>query len=149
MKGNFDIIILSRDNHKNKFLVLNHDIEHLNFTFFLPHSLHFFLSCPCPSFSLTFLFSFFPSSASLLLPSPFVLFKFLCVCVCVCVHVCTCACSVIFNTLWPHELQHTRLLCPRDFPGKNAWVGCHFLLQEIFSGCLANYSFFLLELLSH
>ena len=25
----------------------------------------------------------------------------------------------------------TRLLCPWDFPGKNAGVGCHFLLQEI------------------
>ena len=99
MKGNFDIIILSRDNHKNKFLVLNHDIEHLNFTFFLPHSLHFFLSFPCPSFSLTFLFSFFPSSASLLLPSPFVLFKFLCVCVCVCVCMCVHARAQSYSTL--------------------------------------------------
>ena len=26
----------------------------------------------------------------------------------------------------------TRLLCPRDFPGKNSGVGCHFLLQRIF-----------------
>ena len=32
----------------------------------------------------------------------------------------------------PHGLQPTRLLCPRDFPGKNTGVGCHFLLQEIF-----------------
>ena len=26
-----------------------------------------------------------------------------------------------------------RLLCPWDFPGKNTGVGCHFLLQGIFS----------------
>ena len=25
-----------------------------------------------------------------------------------------------------------RFLCPRDFPGKNTGVGCHFLLQGIF-----------------
>ena len=29
-------------------------------------------------------------------------------------------------------LQPTRLLCPRDFPGKNTGVGFHFLLQGIF-----------------
>ena len=29
--------------------------------------------------------------------------------------------------LWP-----SRLLCPWDFPGRNAAVGCHFLLQGIF-----------------
>ena len=28
----------------------------------------------------------------------------------------------------PHGLQPTRLLCPRDFPGKNTGVGCHCLL---------------------
>ena len=27
----------------------------------------------------------------------------------------------------------TRLLCPWDFPGKNTGMGCHFLLQGIFS----------------
>ena len=32
-----------------------------------------------------------------------------------------------FATLW------TRLLCPWDSPGKNTGVGCHFLLQGIFS----------------
>ena len=31
-----------------------------------------------------------------------------------------------------HGLQPTRLLCPWDFPGKDAEVGCHFLLQGIF-----------------
>ena len=29
----------------------------------------------------------------------------------------------------PHRQQPTRLLRPWDFPGKNARVGCHFLLQ--------------------
>jgi len=28
----------------------------------------------------------------------------------------------------PHRWQPTRLLCPWDFPGKNAGVGCHSLL---------------------
>ena len=28
--------------------------------------------------------------------------------------------------------QPTRLLCPRDSPGKNTGVGCHFLLQGVF-----------------
>ena len=31
-----------------------------------------------------------------------------------------------------HELLPASLLCPWDFPGKDAGVGCHFLLQEIF-----------------
>ena len=33
--------------------------------------------------------------------------------------------------LQPHELQPVRL-CPWDFPGKNAEVGCHFFFQGIF-----------------
>ena len=33
------------------------------------------------------------------------------------------------SLLQPHELQPVRLLCPWDFLGKNAGVGCHFLLQ--------------------
>ena len=40
--------------------------------------------------------------------------------------------SVVSDSLQPHELQPTRLLCPWDFPGKNTGVGCHFLLQGIF-----------------
>ena len=37
------------------------------------------------------------------------------------------------DSLRPHELWPTRLLCPWDFPGKNTGAGCHFLfLQEIF-----------------
>ena len=31
-----------------------------------------------------------------------------------------------------HELQPIRLPCLWDFPGKNTWVGCHFLLHGIF-----------------
>ena len=33
------------------------------------------------------------------------------------------------NSVRPHRRQPTRLPCPRDSPGKNAGVGCHFLLQ--------------------
>ena len=40
--------------------------------------------------------------------------------------------SVVSDSLWPHGLQPTRLLCPLDSPGKNTGVGCHFLLQGIF-----------------
>ena len=36
------------------------------------------------------------------------------------------------DSLRPHGLQPTRLLCPWDFPGKDTGVGCHFLLQGIF-----------------
>ena len=42
------------------------------------------------------------------------------------------ACSVLSNFLPPHRLLLTRFLCPWNFPGKNAGVGCHFLLQGIF-----------------
>ena len=44
-----------------------------------------------------------------------------------------CSCSVMSNSLQPHGLQPARFLCPWDFPGKNTEVGCHFLLQGIFS----------------
>ena len=40
--------------------------------------------------------------------------------------------SVMSDSLPPHRLWPTRLLCPWDFPGKNTRVGCHFLLQGIF-----------------
>ena len=40
--------------------------------------------------------------------------------------------SVVSNSLWPYRLKPTKLLCPWDFPGKNAGVDCHFLLQGIF-----------------
>ena len=34
--------------------------------------------------------------------------------------------------LQPHELQTATVLCPWNFPGKNAGVGCHSLLQGNF-----------------
>ena len=37
--------------------------------------------------------------------------------------------SIMSDSVWPHELQPTRLLCPWDSPGKNTGVGCHFLLK--------------------
>ena len=40
--------------------------------------------------------------------------------------------SVLSDSLWPHGLQPTRLLCPWDFPGKNNGEGCCSLLQGIF-----------------
>ena len=36
--------------------------------------------------------------------------------------------SVVSNSLRPHGLKPTRLLCPWNFPGKNTGVGCHSLL---------------------
>ena len=41
--------------------------------------------------------------------------------------------SVISDSLRPHGLLPTRLLCPWNFPGKDTGVGCHVLLQEIFA----------------
>ena len=40
------------------------------------------------------------------------------------------------QVLWlfgTHGLQPTRFLCLSNFPGKNSGVGCHFLVQGIFS----------------
>ena len=48
------------------------------------------------------------------------------------VHVCCAQSSVLSNSLQPHGLWPTRLLCPWDYPGKNTGVGCHFLFQRIF-----------------
>ena len=36
------------------------------------------------------------------------------------------------NSLWPHVLGCTRLLCPWDSSGKNTGVVCHALLQRFF-----------------
>ena len=36
--------------------------------------------------------------------------------------VCVCLCSVVSNSLGPHWLWPTRLLCPWDFPSKNTRV---------------------------
>ena len=39
--------------------------------------------------------------------------------------------SVLFDSLRPHGLEPTRLLCPWNSPGKNTGVGSHALLQGI------------------
>ena len=38
----------------------------------------------------------------------------------------------VSDSLQPHGLWPTRILCPWDFSSKNTGVGCHFILQEIF-----------------
>ena len=40
--------------------------------------------------------------------------------------------SVVSDSVRPHGLQPTRLLCPWSSPGKNTGLGCHYLLQGIF-----------------
>ena len=48
----------------------------------------------------------------------------------------------VSNSLQPHGLQPTRLLCPWDFLGKSTGVGCHCLfLREVFIEPF-NFSFF-------
>ena len=37
--------------------------------------------------------------------------------------------SVVSDSVRPQRRQPTRLRCPRDSPGKNTGVGCHFLFQ--------------------
>ena len=44
----------------------------------------------------------------------------------------------MIDSLRPHELQSTRLLCPWDSPGKNTWMSCHSLLQGIFLTQVSN-----------
>ena len=48
-----------------------------------------------------------------------------------CVDACSVT-SVMSNSLQPHELQPSMLLCPWDSPDRNTGVGCHALLQGIF-----------------
>ena len=50
---------------------------------------------------------------------------------------CSVSQSVTSDSLWPHELQPSRLLCPWDSPGKNTGVGCRGLLQEILPTCVS------------
>ena len=40
--------------------------------------------------------------------------------------------SAVSDSLRPHGLQSTRLLCPWNSPGKNTGMDCHFLLQDVF-----------------
>ena len=49
----------------------------------------------------------------------------MCMCMCTPTQLCS-------DSLLPHRQQPASLLCPWDFPGKNAGVGCHFLLQWLF-----------------
>ena len=42
------------------------------------------------------------------------------------------SCSVMSDSLRPHGLQPTRLLCPWNSPAKNTGAGCHALPQGIF-----------------
>ena len=47
---------------------------------------------------------------------------------------CVCCHSAVSNSLRPHRLEPTMLLCPWNFPGKNTGVCCcYFLLQETLS----------------
>ena len=50
----------------------------------------------------------------------------------ICIYMVWYVCSVTSNSLRSHGLLATRLLYPWDSPGKNARVGCHFLLWGIF-----------------
>ena len=43
--------------------------------------------------------------------------------------------------LRPHRLQPAKLFCPLYFPDKNTGVGCHFLLQGIFTTQRSNLHF--------
>ena len=52
--------------------------------------------------------------------------KNICCCCCCC---CCCVTSVVSDSVRPQRWQPTRLPCPWDSPGKNAGVGCHFLLR--------------------
>ena len=64
------------------------------------------------------------------LTSPAAAASTVCVCVCACAR--ACSCLVKSDSSRPHGLQPDRLLRPRDSPGKNTGVGCHFLLQGVF-----------------
>ena len=43
-----------------------------------------------------------------------------------------CELLIVPNSLWPHRLYPTRLLCPWNSPGKNTGVGLHSILQGNF-----------------
>ena len=48
---------------------------------------------------------------------------------CCCCCCCCCIASVTSDSVRPHRRQPIRLPCSSNSPGKNAGVGCHFLLQ--------------------
>ena len=41
--------------------------------------------------------------------------------------------SVVSDSLGPHGLKPARLLCPWNYPSRNTGMGCHSLLQGIFT----------------
>ena len=45
---------------------------------------------------------------------------------------CSVSHSVVSDSLWPHGLEPSSLLCPWSSPGKNTGVGCHTVPQGIF-----------------
>ena len=47
--------------------------------------------------------------------------------------VCVCVLSHVRPSVTPWAVAHQNFLCPQNFPDKNTGVGCHFLLQGIFS----------------
>ena len=49
-----------------------------------------------------------------------------------CLHASILSHPVMSDSLWPHGLYPSRLLCPWDSPGQNTGMGCHSLLQGIF-----------------
>ena len=51
---------------------------------------------------------------------------------CLLVYSASVCCSAVSDSLWPHGLWPTRLLCPWNSPGKNTGMGSHTLLQGIF-----------------
>ena len=54
--------------------------------------------------------------------------------------------SVVSDSVWPHRLQPSRVLCPWDFPGKRTEVGCHCLLCDDIAAWLqtSSLSYFLI-----
>ena len=52
-----------------------------------------------------------------------------------------CYLFILSDSLRPHGLWPTRLLCPWNSPGKNTGVGCHSLLQGICSTQGSNLGF--------
>ena len=43
-----------------------------------------------------------------------------------------CVCSVVSDSLWPHGMYPTRLLCSWNFPGKTTEVGYHIQYYAVF-----------------
>ena len=49
----------------------------------------------------------------------------------ICVCVCILSRFIVSSSLRPYRLQPSRLLCPRDSPGRNSGAGCYVLLQGV------------------